>query len=183
MEISYQVLYSVYKMIVSLSQDSPLKKIAKQEFDMANYILSSSSSESNYRECINRALTHLESAFVHFTPTITTWDIWDRDRALWSKRTYANGICIRIAILHYILGNKTVAKKWLIENLNDMGSIYFPNEVLDCLKISNSESFYKDVFQSDYPQIEGVLKKSESNYDYVYSDNDSDDIPYCCHYD
>jgi hypothetical protein len=183
MEISYKVLYNVFKMIISLSQGSPLKKISKQEYEMANYILSSASSESNYRECLNRALTHLESAFVHFIPTITTWDIWDRDRVLWSKRTYANGICVRIAIIHFILGNNSVAKKWLIDNLNDMGSIYFPNEILDCLQICDSESFYRDVFQSDYPQIASLLKESERNYDSVYSDNDSDDIPYWCHYD
>ena len=64
-----------------------------------------------------------------------------------------------------------------------MGSIYFPNEILDSLQIRDSDSFYKDVFLSDYPQMESLLKESESNYDYVYSDNDSDEIPYWCHYD
>lgn len=175
MEISYQVLYNVSKMILSLSQESPLKKIAKQEFEMANYILSSASSESNYRECINRALTHLESVFIHFIPTITTWDIWDADNVLWDKRTYANGICVRISILHYILGNYSVAKKWLIENLNDKGSIYFPNEILNGLSISDSNIFYREVCQEDYPQILSILQESERNYEYLYDNNFYDD--------
>ena len=167
-------------MIRALSLESPLKKIAKQEFEMANYILSSASLESNYRECLNRALTHLESAFIHFIPTITTWDIWDADKVLWDERTYANGICVRIAILHYILGNYPVAKKWLIENLNDKGSIYFPNEVLNALSISDANNFYRELCQEDYPKILSILQKSERNHEYIYDkdfDDDYDPIP------
>lgn len=94
--------------LTSLAKDSPLANLAKNEYYMAVYILNSAKDEQHFREVINRALCHLESAFVNFP--ITTLDVWDRDTALWEKKTFANSICLHIAILHYMLGNNLIAK-------------------------------------------------------------------------
>ena len=173
MDITYQIVYGVSKLLISMSQDSPLKSIANQELEMAKYILSSASSEANCRECLNRALTHLESSYVNFLPTITTWDVLSRDRVLWSKRTFANSICLHIAIIHYILGNISISKKWLLDNLNEKGGIYFPKAILDSLSVSSEDSFYHLVCQSDYHKLETILRNSNRNY-YTIFDIPSD---------
>ena len=175
MDITYQIVYGVSKLLISMSQDSPLKSIANQELEMAKYILSSAGSEANCRECLNRALTHLESSYVNFLPTITTRDVWSRDRVLWSKRTFANSICLHIAIIHYILGNISISKKWLLDNLNEKGGIYFPKDIIGYLSISSEDSFYHVVCESDYQKLEAILRKSDSNYDSIFGRDDYDD--------
>lgn len=175
MDITYQIVNGVSRLLISLSKDSPLKNIASREFEMAKYILSSASSETNYRECLNRALTHLESSYVNFLPTITTWDILSYDRVLWSKRTFANNICLHIAIIHYILGNISISKKWLLDNLNVKGGIYFPKDIIGYLSISSGDSFYHVVCESDYQKLEAILRESDSNYDSIFGHDDPDD--------
>ena len=161
--------------LTSLAKDSPLKKLAKNEYNMALYVLESANDERSIREVINRALGHLESAFINFP--ITTWDIWDRDTALWNKRTFANDICLHIAILHYMLGNNMIAKKWLLGNLNVMGSIDFPNQILESLSMNNESDFYKAVAGTEYTKIENLIQQSQCNWDRVYDFDDNDPGP------
>ncbi len=175
MEPYIQALLSVSKMIANFSKESPLDKLAKQEYEMARYVLASANTESNYRECINRALTHLESAYAHYLPTIKTWDIWDKDKILSHKYAYANSICIHIAILHYILGNYSNSKKWLMENINVKGYIEFPEEIIGSFSITGSNSFYADVCKEDYPRFAAKLKQSEDYWFNIHSSNSNDD--------
>ena len=162
--------------LTSLAKDSPLANLAKNEYYMAVYILNSAKDEQHFREVINRALCHLESAFVNFP--ITTLDVWDRDTALWEKKTFANSICLHIAILHYMLGNNLIAKKWLLENLNVMGSITFPNEILSSLSMADESDFYKAVADVEYTEIENLISTSRYNYDRTYDFDDDDPGPF-----
>lgn len=177
MEITISTIFNVSKMVVSLSKKSPLKKIAKQEFELAKYILESVDSETNYRECLNRALTHLESAYVHFVPTINTWDVWDEDRVLWDDRTYANDICLQIAIIHFVLGNPRVSKKWLLDNINDKGGMHYPDEILTHLSFQNWDSFFKCIGESDYFELKKLMDRSESSNDRIF-ENDIYESPF-----
>lgn len=172
MYLSFLSISKLAISLASLSKDSPLSSLAKNEYNMAVYILKSAKDEQSIREVVNRALCHLESAFVNFP--ITTWDVWDRDTALWGKKTFANSICLHIAILHYMLGNNLIAKKWLFENLNVMGSITFPNDVLSSLSMTDESDFYKAVAGVEYTKIEDLISTSKYNYDRAY-DRDCDD--------
>lgn len=158
----------------NLSKDSPLKKVANNEYNMALYVLKAVTEESNIREGLNRALTHLESAYVHYLPNITTWDIWDQYMALHSKRTFANTLCLYISIIHYVLGNLSVSKKWLLENLDTDGSIYFPKDILTILTIQDEKSFYIEVCGTDFPILENMIASSESKYKFESEWNDPD---------
>ncbi len=176
MSVSLLTVSKVVISLGSLAKDSPLKKLSKNEFNMALYILNSANSEQSIREAINRALVHLESAFINFP--ITTWDIWDCDKVLWDKKTFANSICLYIAILHYVLGNYSIAKKWLIENLDVMGSISIPKEILKSLSMDNESDFYKAVAGTDYTKIENLIQQSECNWDRVFDIDDDDPGPF-----
>ena len=173
MSILSTSIINVSKALVLLSEDSPLESAAREQFNIAMYVLESFNDEQNHRECVNRVLTHIESAYALYVPTIKTWDIWDTDRALWGKRTYANSICMIISVLHYILGNYSVSKKWMIENLDEKGSIEVPNEILDCIPNSSLELFYKNVCKTkaDYQKIQDILSKSKNNYNYIFSED------------
>lgn len=173
MNLSFLSISKLAISLTSLAKDSPLTNLAKNEYYMAVYILNSAKDEQHIREVINRALCHLESAFVNFP--ITTWDILDRDTALWEKKTFANSICLHIAILHYMLGNNLIAKKWLLENLNVMGSITFPNEILSSLSMADVSDFYKAVAGVDCKKIEELVQQSILNYDRAF-DRDSNDL-------
>lgn len=173
MSISILTIGKVAISLRTLAKDCPLKKMAKNEFDMALYILSNANIETAFREAINRALGHLESAYANFP--ITTWDIWDKDTALWGKKNFANSICLHIAILHYMLGNNNTAKKWLLENLDNMGSIEFPKNILGSLSMNVESDFYKAIAGKEYTRIENLIQQSEYNWDRVY-DHDPDDF-------
>lgn len=151
--------------MVDLSKDSPLKKVAKKEFATALYVLRDVNEESNIREGLNRALTHLESAYVNYLPNITTWDIWDPYMALHSKRTFANTLCLHISIIHYVLGNLSLSKKWLFRNLDTDGGIYFPTNILPVLTIQNEKSFYQEVCGTDSHILESMIFSSEIKYE------------------
>lgn len=172
-------------LLLALSKESPLKKIAENEYRLAIYDLNMASEESNVREGLNRALTHLESAYAHYLPCITTWDIWDRDKVLWNKKTFANSMCLYIAIIHYVLGNISISQKWLIENLDDMGSIHFPTDILSFLSIKKEDEFYCKVFKEEYSKIENIISRSKGNWHSVWDyDPDNDyHLQYMCHYD
>ena len=160
----YSVIAKVYSLLCSEKEDSPLRGMAERQFDLALYELETFKLESNPRECLNRALTYLGSAYVNYRPTIKTWDFFDSNKVLWHKRSFANTICLYIAIIHYVLGNKAVGKKWLLDNLDDMGSIYFPKGIIETLSLPSEETFYKDLCQDDYGQLKAILNRSDSNF-------------------
>lgn len=142
---------------------------------MAIHVLKMANEESNIREGLNRALTHLESAYIHYLPCITTWDIWTAYLALHSKRTFANTMCLYISIIHYSLSNFTLGKKWLLDNLDTDGSIYFPKEVLPVLGLQDEKAFYQDICGIDYPKLEGIIRASVRKYEYESNKYDPDD--------
>lgn len=176
MDISILTFCSkVASSLALLAKDSPLNDMSKNEYNMALYILKDANEEKNIRDALNRALSHLESAFANFR--IKTWDIWDADRVLWEKRTFANSICLHIAILHYILDNETIAKKWLF-NLDVMGSVYFPNELLKTLSLNNETDFYRLVAGADFSHLEDIIQQSEHNWEIAFDYDDDDPGPF-----
>ena len=170
---SVKIAAKLANILYALSQDSPLKKIAQNEYAMAICDLRNSKEESNIREALNRALTHLESAYINYLPCITTWDIWDQYSALYSKRSFANSMRIHIAILHYILGNISISKKWLF-SLDTDGEIYFPTDILSTLSIQDEDTFYKIVCGADYPELKGMIEGSERKYKFESDWKDPD---------
>ena len=139
MEISSSILKLV-SIVYSLTKESPLKKVSKQELEAAVRETNNLKYESYPRECLNRVLCHLESAYSQFEPS--TWNFLDdEDRVLWEQRTYKNTICLSIAVIHFYLGNKERAKAWLSDELSEYGRGFFFRQVLSfrqrkkCLRI------------------------------------------------
>ena len=170
MTIPYQTIIKICLFLKSLAEESPLNKYSKNEFNLALYNLSLVSSEKNIREGLNKCLVHLESAFVNYHPS--TWDIWDRDRVLWDKITFKNSICLLIAIINYLLDNKITARRWLIDNLDDMGHIFFPTELLSELSIPSEMEFYRLLnCENAIASLKGTI---EWNYRCTYGLDDPD---------
>lgn len=154
----------IASLLISLSKDSPLKKVAQEEFTIALRDLAHSQYEQSLREPLNRALTHLESAYIHFLPCITTWDVWNQYSALHRKKSFSNTLCIYIAIIHYLLGNVVASKKWILENLDSGGSIDFPEEMLTCLSLTDEDSFYKAICGAEFEMFDNIRKCSIQRY-------------------
>ena len=76
MSVSLLTVSKVVVSLGSLTKDSPLKELSKNEFNMALYILKLANSEQSICEAINRAFLSL-------------LEIWNRDKFL-DTRTYAN---------------------------------------------------------------------------------------------
>lgn len=162
--LTFTHITKIASLLVSLSNNSPLKKVALGEYNMAAYVLQNIQDEQDLRETLNRSLTHLESAYIHYTPYITTWDIWDQYNALHGKKSFANTLCIYISIIHYVLGNVVASKKWLLENLDSGGSIDFPKEMIICLSLKSEDSFYKTVCGEDFCKFERIRTCSLQRY-------------------
>lgn len=182
MSISYLTICKIAICVYSLTKESPLKKNARKEFEVALYVLQTVQQESNYREGLNRALTHLESAYFLYISQISTWDIWDAHTVLWNKYTYANNICIYISIIHYVLGNVEIAKKWLLENLTVEGAIYFDRKLLKEIGFEDDTQYVIQVCGTDFEKYNAIKQKSlyndESYHSSLYDDNDDyDPIP------
>lgn len=120
----------------SLAKESPLNKAAKNEYDMAVFVLANIKEETNIREGINRALVHLESAFINYSPSL--WSVTE------SQITFMNSVCLLIALLHYLLGNNSIASQWLRDGIDTDGEVTFPQGALDGLCISEDD-FYKKI--------------------------------------
>ncbi len=145
----------------SLAKESHLKNVSKNELDAAIREINNVKYENNSRECLNRVLVHLESAFSHYTPNSRAF-LDDENRVLWSQRTYKNSICLAIAVIHYYLGNLPRSKQWLRNELNDCGWLVMPNGALNLLNIGSTEAFFNAVFDDNgvsYAQIEQSIKK------------------------
>lgn len=182
MEITSAIVSKLISITIRLTQESPLKKAAKNEVEAAIREMKNISSYTYKRECLNSALVHLESAFCQFEPS--TWNILDdEDRVLWKQRTFKNDICITIAVIHYILGNTLRAKNWLTEELSEYGWVDLPEESLKLLEIKNTEDFFKVLYNDDgeyYRQLEWAIKvHNEQAWDNdYYNPLDAEQNPY-----
>lgn len=160
MEISLYTAIKLIGVIYSLTKDSPLKKTSKNELEAACREINNLKYDKYPRECLNRTLGHLESAFSHFEPS--TWNFLDdEDRLLWDQRTYKNEICLLIAVIHSYLGNNSRAKTWLSEELSEYGWISMPEGALDLLGMESIEEFFEVLYEDDgktYKQLEWSTK-------------------------
>lgn len=171
----------VASLVITCLKESSLKGVAKMEAEMAILICKDLVYEENPREGLNRALTHLESAIGAYSKTIGTWDIWDKDRALWPQYEIYNKVCVLIAIVHYALGNIDLVKVWLIDRMSYRGpwKIETNTEDFHELGISNKNSFdetlYKHLLGNEYSKFqEKVIKPSATFYEITFSsDNDN----------
>lgn len=170
MEITYTAALKLIGVVCSLAKDSPLKKVSKRNLNAAIREINNLNYENNRRECLNRALGHLESAYSQFEPS--TWNFLDdEDRVLWSQRTYKNEICMTIAVIHYVLGNIDRARVWLSEELSEFGWFSMPSDSLDMLGFSNEEEFFNAIYKDNgetYRQIESSIKM---HFDQAYDDS------------
>lgn len=172
MVVSFNTAIKLIGVVYSLTKDSPLKKNSKNELEAACREINNLKYEKYPRECLNRALGHLESAFSHFEPS--TWNFLDdEDRALWDQRTYKNKICLLIAVIHYYLGNNIRAKTWLSEELSEYGWIFMPEGALELLGMETTEEFFEAIYGDKgetYKQIEWSIK--------IHNDQAYDDSGY-----
>lgn len=160
MEITYTAALKLIGVVCSLTKDSPLKKVSKNELNAAIREINNLKYENNRRECLNRALSHLESAYSQFEPS--TWDFLDdEDSVLWSQRTYKNNICMTITVIHYVLGNIDRARIWLSDELSEYGWVFMPDGSLDLLGYSKTEDFFNAIYGDNgetYRQLEWSIK-------------------------
>lgn len=160
MGLSASCICKLISIVYSLSKKSPLKKVSKNELEAAIRDAEGLKYESNQRECLNRVLCHLESAYTHFEPK--TWNFLDdENRVLWDQRTYKNSICMAIAVIHYILGNLSQSKRWISEELSEYGWINMPEGSLSLLGMNGYEDFFNSIFMDNgetYRQLEWSIK-------------------------
>jgi len=165
------ILIKLICILKSLAKESPLKNVSKNELDAAIREANNVEYENNQRECLNRVLVHLESAFSNYHPNSMVF-LDDENRVLWSQRTYKNSICLAIAVIHYYLGNRTRSKQWLTDELNDCGWLLMPDGALNLLNMGCTEDFFNEVYDDYgvfYEQIEQSIKK---NYDIAHPSQD-----------
>lgn len=160
MGISASTILKLITLVRSLAPESPLKKVSRKELEAAILDINKLEYENNPRECLNRVLTHLESAYSQFEPS--TWDFLDdEDRVLWAQRTYKNSLCLAIAVIHLYLGNKKMAKAWLTDELSLYGWIFMPDKSLDILGFNDTKEFFNAVFEDNgetYDMIEHATR-------------------------
>jgi hypothetical protein len=162
MFMNASILLKLVCILKSLAKDSPLKAVSKNELNAALREINNVGSEKDTRECLNRVLVHLESAYSHYEPS--SWNLLDdEDRVLWSQRTYKNSICLAIAIIHYYIGNRDRSRQWLTDELDDCGWLEMPEGALNLLEMSCLKDFFKAVYWDNgmrYTQIEQAIKRN-----------------------
>lgn len=170
MEFTSESALKLVSLVYSLTQESPLKKVAKKALKAAVQDMEDLKYSNKPRECLNRTLCHLESAYHLFEPS--TWNFLDdENRLLWDQRTYKNTICLAIAVIHFYMDNKETAKVWLSERLSEYGWIHMPDESLDLLGFSSTKDFFNAVYSDDgktYEQMEWAMK---IHFDDAYDDS------------
>jgi len=167
MEITYTAALKLIGVVCSLTKDSPLKKVSKNELEAAVREINNLKYYSNQRECLLGVLGHLESAYSQFEPS--TWDFLDNEnRVLWDQRTYKNDICMTIAVIHYVLGNIDRARVWLSDELSDYGWIHMPDGSLDLLEYSKTEDFFNAIYRDDGNTYKKLERAIEINYYNAY---------------
>lgn len=145
-------------MAVNALAECPVKKIAKNELQMAIYVGKNVCNEINPREGLNRMLTHLESAFINYVKSMAEWDFFDYKKVKWSQAEIQNKICVYIALAHYVLGNQKNVSVWLINNMSAEGpwKIYCDGDLRDLGFQDESVfdmDFYKKILGNDYEQF------------------------------
>ena len=164
---------SVYKLIAiirALAKESPLKRVSKNELEAAEREINNIKYENNKRECLNRALGHLESAYSHFTPS--TWNFLDdEDRVLWDQRTYKNDICITIVIIHYFLGNSIRAKKWIEDELSEYGWIHIPQDAIQLIGFDDAKKFFSELFHDNGEKYDQLQWSTKFHFDQAFDDS------------
>lgn len=160
MEITYTSAIKLISLVHSLTRESPLKKVSRNELEAAIREINNLKYENRPHECLNRTLCHLESAYSQFEPS--TWNFLDdENRVLWDQRTYKNTVCLAIAVIHFYLGNKKRAKTWLSDELSEYGWIFMPDEALNLLEFCSTKDFFNAVYGDNgetYEQIEWAIK-------------------------
>lgn len=170
MEISASCICKLIGVVYSLSKKSPLKKVSKNELEAAIRDVEGLKYESNHRECLNRVLCHLESAFTHFEPS--TWNFLDdEDRLLWDQRTYKNDICLAIAVIHYCLENYSQSQRWLTDELCEYGWITMSSDSLKLLGMKEDKEFFNAIFKDNGETYEKLQWATKINNDNAYSDS------------
>lgn len=159
MEISQVISLAID--IIGLLQKDSLSKVADKEIKAAGLVLVAASISKAPRECLNRVLTHLESAYAMYEDCIHTTDFLDKEKIIYHKAGKLNLICESIAEIHFRLGNVEIARKWLLDNMRADGC---------CNK---SEYFYEEILGNDFEKFNSViLKTSESHYRSIQADFD-----------
>lgn len=139
--------------IIGLLQKDSISKVADKEIKAAGLVLATSSLSNAPRECLNRVLTHLETAYVAYEDCVHTKDLMDKEKIIYHKAGKLNLICESIAEIHFGLGNVNIAREWLLNNMRADGC---------CNK---SEYFYEKILGNDFEEFNNViLKASERHY-------------------
>lgn len=162
MEISYTAAFRLISVVRSLTKDSPLKRVSKNELKAAIQEINNLGYENDRRGCLNRALVHLESAYCQFEPKTICNFLDDKNRVLWEQRTYKNDICMTIAIIHHVLGNTERAKRWLSDELSQYGWVQMPDGALNLLGFNSTEEFFNLIFGDNgetYKQLQWSIKE------------------------
>lgn len=162
MEITSSTTLKLISVVYSLTQESPLRRVSKNELKAAVREVNNLKYWDNQRECLNGVLGHLESAYSQFEPgNILTVFFGDEDAMLWDQRTYKNSICMTIAIIHFVLGNVNRAKVWLSEELSEKGWVEMPVSSLELLGFNKIEDFFNAIFQDngkEYKRLTDAIK-------------------------
>ena len=161
MEITSSTTLKLISVVYSLTQESPLRRVSKNELKAAVREVNNLKCWDNQRECLLGVLGHLESAYSQFEPgNILAVIFGGEDAMLWDQRTYKNSICMTIAIIHYVLGNVDCAKVWLTEELSDKGWVEMPDCSLELLGFNKIEDFFNAIYHDHgrtYHQLKGSI--------------------------
>lgn len=169
MEITYTSAIKLISLVHSLTRESPLKKVSRNELEAAIREIKNLKCEKRPRECLNKALCHLESAYSQFE--LSTWNFLDDEvRVLWDQRTYKNTICLAIAVIHFYLDNKERAKAWLSDELSEYGWIFMPNQALNLLEFSSTKDFFNAVYGDNGETYEQIKRAIKFHNDQAYQD-------------
>lgn len=171
--ISISTVTKIASIVIACLKESPLKKMARIEAEIAMQGCKDITKENNPREGLNRILTHLESSIGAYEETLGTWDIWDIDTIMWSQYSVYNKLCATIALVHYYLGNQKLVETWLLERMSPEGPwfVYIDSEE-DLRELGLSISghfdadFYKALLGDKYEVFhQNIIKPSDFYYE------------------
>lgn len=170
MEITSSVALKLISVVYSLTKESPLKRVSKNELEAAVREVNNLKYWKNQHECLLGVLGHLESAYCHFEPgNILTFFFGDEDAMLWDQRSYKNSICMTIAVILYLLGEVDRAKVWLSDELSEYGWVEMPDSSLELLGFNNIEEFFNEIFKDQGEEYKRLV--SAINYNKRCIDN------------
>lgn len=154
------IIIKVVSWVMMALKECPLKKMSKNETEIAIYIAKNIKNELNPREGLNRMLTHMESAYIAYRKTMGTYNFADYERIMWGQAEILNELCLYIALVHYVLGNRKNSSLWLIENMCNKGPwricIKDPAVLKEIGLINENytdKEFYKEILGSDFDEF------------------------------